>query len=168
MPDLVLDTNILADLLAQYFTNDSRNSPVFQKGGTISAQLAAAINQIVHMSSDPLIHEYTGHLVTSTLAFVEIARKWESIAQARFSVAQMAAFVAQPPEWFIIEPIDEFLVSALCSIPDEVRMPDGNLRSLEWTDAVHLATACVRGADTQMAASDREMRQYVPLRHNLM
>lgn len=159
MPDIVLDTNILSDFLAQYFESESRRSPVFHEQGFISLELAQGINRIVQRWNDPFIDQYPGHLVASTLAFVEISRKWEHIVQERFDVVQMAAFIEQPPEWFIIEPLDEALVSVLCDVPADVQVVQGNTRSIEWTDAVHIATAFIRGTDARLAVTDREMRQ---------
>jgi predicted nucleic acid-binding protein len=104
-----------------------------------------------------LIDQFPGHLVASTLAFVEMSRKWEEIVQGRFDVAQMAAFIEQPPEWFVIESLDEALVSVLCDVPAYVQMPEGDIRSLEWTDAVHIATTLIRGVDAQLAATDHEV-----------
>jgi predicted nucleic acid-binding protein len=157
--DIVLDTNVLADFLAQYFEDRSRRRPVFHERGFISRELARSMNKIVEQWSDPLIDQYPGHLVASTLAFVELSRKWETIVQERFDVIQMAAFIEQAPVWFVIEPIDETLVSILCEVPAYVRMAQGERRSIEWTDAVHMATVLIRGEGARLAASDREMRQ---------
>lgn len=159
MPDIVLDTNILSDFLAQYFESNSRGRPIFYERGLISRELSRRINQIVRQVGDPLINQYPGYIVASTLAFVEISRKWEYIVRGRFDVIQMAAFIEQPPEWFIIEPLDEALVSILCDVPADVEMTQGNSRSIEWTDAVHIATAFIRGMDTCIAVTDREMCQ---------
>jgi predicted nucleic acid-binding protein len=168
MPDIVLDTNVLADFLAQLFESESRASPVFYEDGFISTELAQRMNRVVQWWNDSFIDQYPGHLVASTLAFVELSRKWERIVRGRFNAIQMAAFIEQPPEWFIVEPLDEALVSTLCDVPAYVKMAQGNFRSLEWTDAVHIATVFIRGTDTRLAASDREMRQVVALEDHLI
>jgi predicted nucleic acid-binding protein len=166
--DIVLDTNILSDFLAQYFASGSRRSPVFHKQGFISLELAQGMNKIIQWWNDPFINQHPGHLVASTLAFVEIARKWDYIVRERFDVVQMAVFIEQPPEWFIIEPLDEALVSLLCDVPADVQMTQGGIRSIEWTDAVHIATAFIRGPGTRLAVTDREMRQVPGLEHYLI
>ena len=157
--DIILDTNVLVEFFAQYFESGSRRKPVFYERGFISRELAQSMNTIVGQWSDPLIDQYPGHLVASTLAFVEISRKWETIVQERFDVIQMAAFIEQAPVWFVIEPLDETLVSVLCEVPAYVRMAQGERRSIEWTDAVHIATVLIRGEGARLAASDREMRR---------
>jgi len=168
MADIVLDTNILSDFLGQYFSSRSRRVPVFHSQNSISAELAHGINQIVQQWDDPLIDQYPGHLVASSLAFVEMSRKWQQVVRERFTVIQMAAFLEQPPDWFLIEPVDETLVSILCDVPADVNMINGESRSVEWTDAIHIATALIRGADTRLAVTDREMRQIVMLGDRLI
>jgi predicted nucleic acid-binding protein len=172
MPDVVLDTNILADLLAQFFGSAQRGHAPFVGRDKITRELARRTNRIVrwHDWNSNIYGDeerYPGKIVASTFAFVEIARKWTDIASGRFTVEQMASFVEQPPGWFVIEPVDENLVLTFCDVPTDVLTTRGQMRSLEWSDAVHVATAFGRGDDSFLAATDREMCQIDALRDRL-
>jgi len=173
MADVVLDTNILADFLAQFFGAVRRGHTSFAKQDTITGELARRINQIIrwhdwNLESGEDVEQYPGMVVASTFAFVEIARKWTDIVKGRFEVTQMAAFVEQPPEWFTVEPVDENLVVAFCDAPTDVLMAHREMQSLEWADAVHIATAFGRGDDSLLAVTDREMRQVSVLQDRLV
>jgi predicted nucleic acid-binding protein len=173
MPDVILDTNILADLLSQFFGAAQRGRARFVEQDTITRELARKTNQIVrwhdwHLRALDDEDRYPGRVVASTFAFVEIARKWTDIVKGRFEIEQMASFIEQPPEWFVIEPVDENLVLAFCDVPTDVLMANGELRSVEWADAVHIATAFGRGYDSLLAVTDREMRQVNMLQDRLI
>jgi predicted nucleic acid-binding protein len=47
-------------------------------------------------------------------------------------------------------------------------MAHGEMRSLEWADAVHIATAFGRGDNSLLAVTDREMRQIDALQDRLI
>jgi predicted nucleic acid-binding protein len=173
MPDVVLDTNILADLLAQFFGSAQRGRAPFARQDTITPELARKINQIVRwhtwdweLENDQARHP--GLIVAATFAFVEIARKWTDIVRERFTVEQMAGFIEQPPEWFVIEPVDENLVEAFCDVPTDIRTAQGKMRSLEWPDAIHIAVAFGRGDDCLLAATDSEIRRIEVLQNRLI
>lgn len=174
MPDVVLDTNVLADFLAQFFGAAQRGRTSFVEQDTISRELARKINQIVRWYGwnsnvvDDDEEQYPGKVVASAFAFVEIARKWADIVRDRFTVEQMASFVEQPPEWFVIEPVDENLVLAFCDIPTDVLTTHGQIRSLEWPDAVHIATAFGRGDDSLLAVTDVQIRRVAILQGRLV
>lgn len=172
MPDIVLDTNILADFLAQYFGIAERGRMEFIAQDTLNAPLTQRINQIVRWHQLDFPNEdvgyYPGRIIASTLAFVEMARKWTSIVRNRFEVIQLAAYVAQPPEWFVIEPIDENLLDMLCDVPASILASNGCEESIEWTDAVHVATALARGEDCVIAVTDRRIQRISLLRSRLI
>src|SRR4051794_38521081 len=103
--NIVLDTGPLADFLGQYFGPAQRGSEPFRPGPSLSADAARAINAIVraHYADQP-----ARYLVfASSLAFVEVARKWNALAGGRFAPHQLRAFLANPPEWFAVDPVDE-------------------------------------------------------------
>jgi len=165
MSDIILDTNVLADFLAQFFGTAPYGHAHFAEHDTITRELARKINQIVRWHDENLIivdeEWYPGKVVASTFAFVEIARKWSDISSDRFTIEQMASFIEQPPEWFVIEPVDENLVLAFSDVPAGVLMEHGKARSLEWADAVHIATAFGRGDNSLLAVTDGEMRRVI-------
>ncbi len=160
-PDIVLDSHILADFLAQYFGPTDRGQQPFQSEGQLSSDLARRINSVVdrYMSYDVV----TTVVVASTLAFVEIVRQWDEIVQDQFQPHQVAAFLEQPPDWFSVAPVDEDLVEFFCDVPADVSMPDGTTKPVEWADAVHVATVFSRGEVCLFATSDYPLRQIVSL-----
>src|SRR4051812_24658845 len=98
MPDIVLDTDAMADFLAQYFGPAERGRKSFQESDWLSAQAAREINRIRdQMNATGALH----HLViASCFAFVEIVRKWDELTKQRFEPWQLKAFLQQPPPWF--------------------------------------------------------------------
>lgn len=171
MIEIVLDSNILSDFLAQFFGGAKRGKTHFVSQDTISKDLARKINHIVDSWSegeDDETQRYPGLIVTSVLAFVEIARKWDAIVRKRFSVEEMAAFVEQPPEWFVIDPIDESLVEAFSTLPRDVSMDSGDIKTIEWTDAIHITTALSRGEACKLATTDGRIRQIKTLEGRLL
>ena len=160
-PDIVLDSDTLADFLAQYFGPTQRGLQLFQSQGRFSPETARRINSIVVRY---MAYEIgTTVVVASALAFVEIVRQWDEIVQDRFQSHQLAAFLEQPPDWFSIAPVDEDLVEFFCDVPAVVSMPDGTTQPVEWTDAVHAATVFSRGKTCLFATSDQRLCQIVTL-----
>ena len=159
-PDIVLDSNTLADFLAQYFGPAERGQQPFQGGGRLPPDLARRINSVVirYMANEIV----TTVIVASTLAFVEIVRKWGQIVQDRFQPHQMAAFLEQTPDWFSVAPVDEDLVEFFCDVPADVSMPDGTTKPVELPDAVHVATVFSRAETCLFATSDQPLRQILP------
>jgi len=137
MADLVLDTGALADLLAQYFNLEDRSNPKFLPSTFLTVEVTRLINHIVRISNSYII-------VSSVMAVVEIVRKWDEIVAGRFYAYQLAAFLESPPEWFSFDPMDEDVILLFGQVPSVVLMPDNSVRSIEWTDAVHAATALGR------------------------
>ncbi len=138
MTDLVLDTGPLADLLGQYFHSQNRNSPVFAKSEDISQDEARQINRLVQEQGSTFI------VAASALAFVEMVYNWDTLVADRFSEDMLAAFIADPPDWFSILPVNNELINYFCDVPSAVQMKSGNTEQIEWTDAVHAATALMR------------------------
>jgi hypothetical protein len=77
MPDIVLDTNALADFLAQYFGPAERGQAPFQSGGRLSLETIRPINRICRQYG--VDGSVTNLVIASSLAFVEIVRQWDEI-----------------------------------------------------------------------------------------
>ncbi len=154
MVDLVLDTGPLADILAQYFSSEDYASPVFSPDEFISSAIAKQVNRIIRTR--------TSYVIASALAFVELARKWDDIVKGRFHAYQLAALLDTPPEWFVVQPVDETLIPFFRQVPSQVVMPDGRFKPIEWTDAVHIATALSR-EHGDLVTSDERIRQALKL-----
>lgn len=165
MGDLVLDTDALADFLAQFYGLTSRGQGRFRGDQWLSDAAAREINRIRD-------HAQTGRLgdllIASALAFVEVVRKWNSLARGRFQPWQLKAFLQSPPEWFSVAPLDEDLVDCFLDVPAYVLMPDGQQEAIEWTDAVHVATAFSRSGTALFRTRDRRLVQIPQLADRLV
>ncbi len=142
MADIALDTDALADFLAQYFGAARRGDAPFAQSDWLSHDAATIINRIVaNFQADSSL---SGHVVASTFAFLEVLRKWNELVQRRIQPHQFRAFIDAPPEWFLVAAVDTELLPSYYRLPAEVQMANGGTKSIEWTDAVHAATALSR------------------------
>jgi len=172
MADIVIDTNILADLLAQYYEDNVRDEGRFEDKGSLNKDLVRALNTILKWHLQANIEDesssFPGLVVASSLAFVEIARQFDEIANRCFTVEQFAAFIDQPPEWFFISPVDSAIFPHLCNLPREIELPNGSIRSIEWADAIHIATAMSRGEGCLLAITDWTMKEVDVVRERII
>ncbi len=138
MSNIVLDTGPLADFLGQFYGPADRGREPFRRGFSLTEEAARAINAIAraYIQDEP-VHSL---VFASTLAFAEIVRKWEKLAGGRFLPHQLRAFIASPPGWFVVDPVDESLVEFFLNVPATVRI-GRDLKNIEWADAIHVATA---------------------------
>lgn len=132
--DLIVDTHILSEIITSF---DSREvfKPLDNK--LIPERILDQVNKIIYNRGD------YGYVVASPLAFVEIANKFEVIANGKFDLFRFEAFVNQPPTWFLIEPISFECVENLNTIDHYVVVND-KLEPLEVSDAIHVATVFTR------------------------
>lgn len=166
--DIILDTGHLADFLAQYFDSDlaNRGGGKFQPKNLISAEAARRLNNIMtlsRMGTKDLV-------IASAFAFIEIARKWSSLAAGRFTVDQLHAFIYQPPTWFSIAPVDSHLLPSFIDVPTHVNI-ESKIESIEWTDAIHIATVISRGGlstDATLATTDHKLKAILETQKRLI
>ena len=158
MADIVLDTNILADMLAQYFEENFRERGYFTSKGQINEDLVSRINHILRWHVEDNDTPYPGLVIASTFAFLEIARQFDRIVNQRFTLVQFAAFIDQPPEWFLVSAVDQSLFLHLSNLPRDISLPNGDRRPIEWADAIHIATALSRDEPCLLATSDNSIR----------
>jgi hypothetical protein len=147
MSDIVLDTDGLADFLCQYYGTADHGRGEFDRGRWLSDAAARAINRIVRTygAQGRLSHFVIG----SALAFAEVVRKWHTLTQGQLQPHQLRAFLDDPPEWFLVAAVDESLVPFFCRLPADIQTETGQVESIEWTDAVHAATAISRNESGQ-------------------
>ncbi|WP_153306567.1 hypothetical protein [Desulfogranum japonicum] len=127
MTDIVLDTNILAELLIQYFSNkNSVDSFQVEPINKINNVLADAINKIISWHQGYVDEEFPGFVISSTFGFVEISRKFVEISNSAYTVEQLASFIEQPPEWFLIASVDINLFNYLKLLPTFVQVSGGS------------------------------------------
>lgn len=162
MHDIVLDTMILSEFLAQYFDHTDKNG-YFKAIGHLTPGRVKVINSIIKSHKDTGVN----YIIASTFAFVEIARQFNEIAGNRFNLEKFSAFVDEPPEWFIIQPVDSSLFLYLTRIPAEVMMHDKNPKTIEWADAIHLATAMSRER-CLFATTDSRIKQIDIFKNNII
>jgi predicted nucleic acid-binding protein len=154
MNDILLDTNLLADFLAVYFSPKFHSTGKFVPYGNLTKERVKAINHIIRSNVDEI---EGGLIVASSFAFVELARQFDLISQQRFDVIQLRAFIEQHPSWFLISALDESLLEHLINLPTSVRIPDGTTRNVELPDALHVATALSRD-NCVIAATDQVIK----------
>jgi hypothetical protein len=168
MVDIILDTNVLADLLAQYYEDEVRYGGVFESKGFLNPELVRKLNKIIGWYTATDDGLYPGLVTASSFAFVEIARKFDEIAEDRFTLDQFAEFIDQPPEWFIVSAVDTNLFFYLCKLPGQVRTPNNKVLPIEWADAIHMATATSRDEPWLLAATDSRIQAAVALRGRII
>jgi len=137
--DVILDANCLGDFFYQYFSEDYANygDGIFKPNGNITKNLAYRINSI--MKSESNIGY--GSVIASAFAFIEISRKWREIVNNRFMPYQLWAFINHHPIWFNIAAVDQDLMSSFAYVPNV----NSDLKTIEWTDAIYVATVFSRG-----------------------
>lgn len=171
--DIVLDTNILSDVVAQYFAQPYPAALTIQKSSHISPNLARELNRRIRWFSEEwLAYEESdsspGLIVASVLGFVEIARKFREIANGRFEEDEFRSFISQPPKWFLIASVDATLVRYLCRVPSYVKVDHSHtLVPVEVADALHVATALSRD-DALVAATDSRIRAMTSLKNRII
>jgi len=168
MTDIILDTNVLADLLAQYYGDEVRYGEVFESRGFLNPQLVRKLNKIIGWYKGTDDSSCPGLVVASSFAFVEIARKFDKIAGARFNLYQFAEFIDQPPEWFIISAVDTNLFFHLSKLPGQVQTHNNKFLPIEWADAIHMATATSRDKPWLLASTDSRIQAAVALRGRII
>ena len=153
MFDVVLDTNVLADVIAAYYQQNIRFGGNFVEYETITDMLVTKLNEVLNNFRDYGTFE-KGVIIGSSFAFIELARQFTRISRGRFSIVQFRAFIESPPEWFIIYPLNGELFQYLNDLPNSVTMKDGSSLSLEWADTIHVATALSRDENCMIATTD--------------
>jgi predicted nucleic acid-binding protein len=159
IPDIVCDTNILADLLIQYFRNIN-SFPLFKESEKINKRLCIRLNKIVESE------DRKAYIIASTFAFVELARKFNSIFNNSITLYQFRAFIDQPPDWFLIQNLDHNYFPEMLSIPENVILND-ELKVIEWADALHVATA-LRREHFIFATTDLRLKNLPLIKDNII
>jgi predicted nucleic acid-binding protein len=150
LKDICVDTDILGELLGQYVHADRRLRFRAKGSGAISEDLALRINQNISA-------EFEGLVVASSMAFVELARKFDAITEGRVSVLQLAAFLEQHPKWFSVEPLTVEAMKEFVRLPTYAVQSGNELKPLEGCDNYHVAAMEAR-ENCQLATNDSRLR----------
>ncbi len=169
MIEVVLDTNILAEFLAQYYDIEkgNRGEGKFICQGRLSEELTRRINKIVRQYQSTRDPSYSGLVISSTFAFIELGRKFDEISANRFDIIKVRDFLSNHPEWFSIAPVDLELMPFFIEIPKFVDV-NSHLVPMEWTDAVHAATTLSRGDHSYIATSDTKIKAINALQNRII
>ena len=169
MTELILDTNILADFLDQYFDSKrgNRGYGKFLAADNISPGFAKKINSVVGRYAVEPDPTFSGLIISSTLAFVELARRFDAISRERFSIENLYDFIQTHPDWFSIAPVDMQLIPFFLEVPKHVYVENQNV-PIEWTDAVHVATAFSRGDSSFVLTTDSKISAIPTLQNRLL
>lgn len=163
MRDIIVDTDILSDLLIQYYSTFKENN-CFSESDKISKILAIKINEIVkRYTEDTCMY----HVIASSFAFVEIARKFTVIFNGNLDLYKFRHFINEPPEWFRIASLDMAITEKLSQIPGYVITANGKNESIEWADAIHIATAISRDK-WYFATNDHKIKSLTIYQSNLL
>lgn len=154
--DIVLDSGHVVELLAQYYDENRADYGYgrFNPDGMFTSKVAQLLNRIVLTSRQ----EGFKLVIASAFAIVEIARKWQEMVNGKFSHEQFYAFIHEPPTWFSLAPVDQQLAPYFMSVPNR----NSKMESIEWTDAIHMATVLSRGqnpSSATLATTDGKLRQ---------
>lgn len=156
--EIILDTGFVADLIAIYYEEElsKGKSNGFIPKYSISRTLAKEVNKIYW---DSLYNDNFSHgvVVASTFAFIEISRKYQEIVQNRFSIVKFRAFISSPPPWFVIEPLQLSLLDDLRRVPSTIHISSFSSSTIEFADAIHVATTLTRGANSALATKDSKL-----------
>ena len=163
---MVLDTNYLADFLAIFYENNVSTGNLFSSKYRVGVELCKKINKIITCYSSYATLE-EGLIVASSFAFVELARQFDLIVNKRFSLEQFKAFIDQPPTWFLIDSLNCNLIDSFYNVPAYIDY-NGNLESMEWTDAIHVAVAESREPLAFIACSDHKIQSIESLNNRII
>jgi predicted nucleic acid-binding protein len=136
--DLVLDTHILAEVIRQYYSkNVATSNAQFESNGVLRKTVCDHLNEILtNYRSD----YFENVAVTSIFSFVEIIRQFNEILGANINLEKFRAFIADPPKWLVIDPFSAENNFYFLDVPASVLMADGQMRPIEWPDAIHVVT----------------------------
>lgn len=140
-----VDTCVMADIIISLGANNDLN-PV--EGTYLSADMLPILSRIKE-------DERFSKVVTSAFTFVELINKFASIFDGTdVSIEKLYALMKQPPEWLIIEPVNELTEHSYCDVPTIV---EGENVSMD--DAIHIATAIQRKDEIVFLTSDHILRK---------
>lgn len=168
MADIILDTNILSEVLAQFFRNRIGVTSVeFLESGVLKKAAVKALNKIIEWHNSNVDSDFPGLIIASSFGFIEIARQFDEISADEYTIEQFAAFIEQPPEWFFIAPVDVELFNFLKMIPAHVMVGEKS-KPVEWADAIHVATAFSRDEGWLLIATDARIRAIPALEDKML
>lgn len=142
-----VDTCVMADIIVGLDSSNDLNPTV---GKYLSPEMIPILTQIRD-------EERFNKVITSAFTFVELINKFSSIfADTDVSLEKIYALMKQPPEWLVIEPVNELTELFYCNVPTNVEN-----EPISMDDAIHVATALQRNDAILFLTSDHILRKIV-------
>ena len=141
--DLVLDTHVLTEFIAQYFECPNRDDFRVIKRDCITEERARLLNRVLKSYYNENLFE-NGLIITSAFSFIEICRQFQTVTGGRYTKLQLKSFINDLPPYIEVAPIDRVLSEAICDAPKTVILSNGNAEKIELPDAIHYATYLTR------------------------
>lgn len=157
--DLILDTHVLCEFIAQYYENKIFDSGLCVENATLTRRRAIKINAIITEYRNNETYAY-GLIVASSMAIIEIGRKFVEISQNRYNALQLKSFLNELPPYLHIAPIEKVLTSSLYKVPKYITDSNGDIKPIEFADAIHVATYFSR--DSAVMLTNDERIQMIP------
>lgn len=140
-----VDTCVMADIIISLDASNDLN-PV--AGTFLLPEMLPILNKIKE-------NERFSKVVTSAFTFVELINKFSDIFKnTEVTIQKLYALMKQPPEWLVIEPLNELTEKSYCDVPTKV---EGENVSMD--DAIHIATALQRNDEIIFLTTDHILRK---------
>lgn len=135
----------MADIIISLDASNDLN-PV--AGTFLSTEMLPVLNKIKE-------DERFSKVITSAFTFVELINKFSCIFKdTGISLQKLYALMRQPPEWLIIEPLNELTEISYCDVPTKVEN-----ENVSMDDAIHIATALQRNDTIVFLTTDHILRK---------
>lgn len=140
-----VDTCVMADIIISMGASNDLN-PV--AGAFLSPEMLPVLNKIKE-------DERFSKVITSAFTFVELINKFSDIFKdTGVRMKKLYALMKQPPEWLIIEPVNELTEKSYCDVPTKVEN-----ENISMDDAIHIATALQRNDAIVFLTTDHILRK---------
>ena len=140
-----VDTCVMADIIISLDASNNLNP---MAGRFLSLEMLPVLNRIKE-------NDRFNKVVTSAFTFVELINKFSDIFKdTGVSIQKIYALMKQPPEWLIIEPLNELTESSYCDVPTIVEN-----ENVSMDDAIHIATALQRNDTIFFLTTDHILRK---------
>lgn len=142
-----VDTCVMADIISSLDIDNDLN-PV--EGKFLSSEMLPILCRIKD-------DERFSKVVTSSFTFVELINKFSTIFKdTEVTIEKLYALMKQPPEWLVIEPMNELTEMSYLDVPTKVED-----ESVSMDDAIHIATALQRNDPILFLTTDHILRKIV-------
>lgn len=138
-----VDTCVFSDILRCY---DCQTMSLFMKPlKFLNHDMIRILNQVLDSNQ--------GNIIVSSFVFIELINKFDEIFKDdELSIERLKAILKQPPQWLIIEDVNNGVVKASISVPPYV-----STGGISMDDTIHVATAISRGDEMYFLTTDSKL-----------